>query len=86
MLSLQMPLISLDEWDSIARNNAIIFEENGGVYYNNNEKVKALKIQVAKLKTFVMSKNMDYFKKEFEVMHFRISLTIWFGTSSKFWF
>ncbi|XP_052249756.1 receptor-type tyrosine-protein phosphatase kappa-like [Dreissena polymorpha] len=58
--------LEVDEWDSIARNNAIIFEENGGVYYNNNEKVKALKIQVVELKKFVMSKNMDYFKKEFE--------------------
>ncbi|XP_052250966.1 multiple epidermal growth factor-like domains protein 10 isoform X2 [Dreissena polymorpha] len=58
--------LEIDAWDSIARNNAIKFEENGGVYYNNNEKVKALKIQVAELKTFVMSKNMDCFKKEFE--------------------
>ncbi|KAH3794273.1 hypothetical protein DPMN_147804 [Dreissena polymorpha] len=61
-----MLILSLDEWDSIARSNAIIFEENGGVYYNNIEKVKALKIQVEELKRFVITKNMDYFKKEFE--------------------
>ncbi|KAH3713060.1 hypothetical protein DPMN_072825 [Dreissena polymorpha] len=58
--------LEIDEWDSIARNNAVIFEENGGVYYNNSEKVKTLKISVAELYKFVMSKNMDYFKKEFE--------------------
>ncbi|XP_052223932.1 uncharacterized protein LOC127839582 [Dreissena polymorpha] len=58
--------LEIDEWDSIARSNAIIFEENGGVYYNNIEKVKALKIQVEELKRFVITKNMDYFKKEFE--------------------
>ncbi|XP_052252654.1 receptor-type tyrosine-protein phosphatase kappa-like [Dreissena polymorpha] len=58
--------LEIDEWDSIARNNAVIFEENGGVYYNNSEKIKTLKISVAELNTFVMSKNVDFFKKEFE--------------------
>ncbi|XP_052251894.1 receptor-type tyrosine-protein phosphatase T-like [Dreissena polymorpha] len=58
--------LEIDEWDSIARQNAIRFEENGGVYYNNDDKVENLKIPVAKLQEFVMSKNMEYFKTEFE--------------------
>ena len=57
-----------DEWDSIARLNAVRFEENGGVYYNNHDKVRNLKIAVTELKKFVLSRNNSYSKAEFEVL------------------
>ncbi|KAH3709448.1 hypothetical protein DPMN_068911 [Dreissena polymorpha] len=58
----------LDEWDTIARENAMRFEENGGVYYNTYEKVKHMKISVKELKKIVLSKTMDYYDAEFQVI------------------
>ncbi|KAH3741128.1 hypothetical protein DPMN_047847 [Dreissena polymorpha] len=58
--------LEIDEWDSIARFNAVRFEENGGVYYNNHDKVRNLKIAVTVLKKFVLSRNNSYYKAEFE--------------------
>ncbi|KAH3711588.1 hypothetical protein DPMN_071259 [Dreissena polymorpha] len=56
----------IDEWDKIARKNAIRFEENGGVYYNNDDKIKNLKIQNTELIKLVSSKTMDYYEAEFK--------------------
>ncbi|KAH3712247.1 hypothetical protein DPMN_071934 [Dreissena polymorpha] len=58
--------LEIDQLDNIARQNAIRFEEDGGVYYNNDREVKKFKIPVDELKKFVISKNVNYFKTEFE--------------------
>ncbi|XP_052249639.1 receptor-type tyrosine-protein phosphatase alpha-like [Dreissena polymorpha] len=58
--------LEIDEWDKIARQNAIKFEENGGVYYNNDDKMKNLKKTITELIKLVSSNTMDYYEAEFK--------------------
>ncbi|XP_052762444.1 receptor-type tyrosine-protein phosphatase mu-like isoform X2 [Mya arenaria] len=55
-----------DDEDAIAREIAIRFEENGGVYYNNANKVNKTKVKVEELPAYVTAKTKNSYEEEFE--------------------
>ncbi|XP_052765780.1 uncharacterized protein LOC128207025 isoform X2 [Mya arenaria] len=58
--------LEIDENDTIARDIAIQFEEKGGIYYNNSEKVSKDKIRIATLTKYVEEKQENEYVEEFE--------------------
>ncbi|XP_052762445.1 multiple epidermal growth factor-like domains protein 10 [Mya arenaria] len=58
--------LEIDDEDAIARENAIRFEEDGGVYYNNANEVNKTKVQVEELPAYVTTKTKNSHEEEFE--------------------
>ncbi|XP_052762428.1 receptor-type tyrosine-protein phosphatase mu-like isoform X2 [Mya arenaria] len=73
--------LEMDDEDAIARENAIRFEENGGVYYNNANEVNKIKVKVEELPAYVTAKTKCSYVDEFE--RFPYGLTKPFEDSQK---
>ena len=59
-----------DGEDEVARAIAIRFEEKGGVYYNNDEKINNEKVAVAGIAQYVAERTMSQYEEEFQVVRF----------------
>ncbi|XP_052765393.1 receptor-type tyrosine-protein phosphatase mu-like isoform X2 [Mya arenaria] len=59
-------ILEIDEDDQIARAIAAKFEEKGGLYYNNADKINKQKIAVDNLTTYVIEKTDIDMEEEFE--------------------
>jgi len=59
--------IFIDDDDLEARAMAIRFEEKGGVYYNNADKINNKKVAVADIAQYVAERTMSQYEEEFEV-------------------
>ncbi|WAR17001.1 LAR-like protein [Mya arenaria] len=70
-----------DEDDQIARARAITFEEKGGIYYNNADKINNQKIAVNNLTKYVIEKTVIDIEEEFE--KFPYGLTKSYAVSQK---
>ena len=67
----------IDDDDEIARAMAIRFEEKGGVYYNNDDKINNEKVAVGDIAQYVAQKTLSQYEEEFEVICFKyISTTL----------
>ncbi|XP_052765028.1 receptor-type tyrosine-protein phosphatase kappa-like [Mya arenaria] len=55
-----------DEDDAYAREAAVIFEENGGFYYNNAVEISKIKLQVTDLPKYVHSLYLNDLEEEFQ--------------------
>ncbi|WAR30166.1 PTPRS-like protein, partial [Mya arenaria] len=58
--------LEIDEDDASAREFAVIFEENGGVYYNNAEKFRTIKLPVTGLPQYVLNIRLKDLEEEFQ--------------------
>ncbi|XP_052762057.1 tyrosine-protein phosphatase non-receptor type 20-like [Mya arenaria] len=58
--------LEIDEDDQIARAAAIEFEEKGGIYYNNADKINKQKVAVNSLMKYVIEKTDIVVEEEFE--------------------
>ncbi|XP_052764461.1 receptor-type tyrosine-protein phosphatase alpha-like isoform X2 [Mya arenaria] len=58
--------LEIDEDDQIARATAITFEEKGGIYYNNADKINKQKVAVNNLTKYVIEKTDIDIEEEFE--------------------
>ncbi|XP_052761952.1 uncharacterized protein LOC128204586 [Mya arenaria] len=58
--------LEIDEDDAFARENAVKFEESGGVYYNNAVEVSKFKLRSADLPAYVHSISLKDLEKEFQ--------------------
>ncbi|WAR16747.1 PTPRF-like protein [Mya arenaria] len=58
--------LETDEDDASAREIAVKFEENGGVYYNNANEVSKFKIHVADLQEYVQNLSSTHTEEEFQ--------------------
>ncbi|XP_052763406.1 uncharacterized protein LOC128205641 isoform X2 [Mya arenaria] len=58
--------LEIDEDDASAREIAVKFEENGGVYYNNANEVGKFKIHVADLQEYVQNLSSKHTEEEFQ--------------------
>jgi len=56
-----------DDEDEVARAMAIRFEEKGGVYYNNDDKINNEKVVVADIAQYVAGRTLFQYEDEFEV-------------------
>ena len=56
----------------MARAIAIRFEEKGGVYYNNEEKINNEKVAVADIAQYVAERTMSQYEEEFQVVSFSL--------------
>jgi len=66
-----------DDDDEVARAMAIRFEEKGGVYYNNDDKINHEKVAVADMAQYVAERTLSQYEEEFEVICFKyISTTL----------
>ncbi|WAR17062.1 PTPRT-like protein, partial [Mya arenaria] len=74
-------VLEIDEDDQIARATAIIFEEKGGIYYNNADKINNQKVAVNNLTKFVIEKTDIDIEEEFE--KFPYGLTKSYAVSQK---
>ena len=65
-----------DEDDKVARAMAIRFEEKGGVYYNNDDKINNEKVAVADIAQYVAERTLSQYENEFEVSitHFGMAM------------
>ena len=61
-----------DDEDEVARAIAIRFEEKGGVYYNNDDKINNEKVAVADITQYVAERTMSQYEEEFEVVNFSV--------------
>ena len=57
-----------DDDDEVARAMAIRFEEKGGVYYNNDDKINNEKVAVANIAQYVAERTLSQYEEEFEVI------------------
>jgi len=57
-----------DDDDEVARAMAIRFEEKGGVYYNNDDKINNEKVAVANIAQYVVERTLCQYEEEFEVI------------------
>jgi len=66
-----------DDDDEDARAMAIRFEEKGGVYYNNDDKINHEKVAVADIAQYVAERTLSQYEEEFEVTFntFQLSYT-----------
>ncbi|XP_052761503.1 uncharacterized protein LOC128204171 [Mya arenaria] len=67
--------LEIDVNDTIARNIAIQFEEKGGIYYNNTEKISKDKIRIATLTKYVEEKQENEYAEEFEKFPYGLGKT-----------
>ncbi|XP_052763723.1 receptor-type tyrosine-protein phosphatase S-like [Mya arenaria] len=58
--------LEIDEDDASAREIAVKFEENGGVYYNNANEVSKIKIHAANLQEYVQNLSSKHTEEEFQ--------------------
>jgi len=56
----------------VARAIAIRFEEKGGIYYNNEEKINNEKVAVADIAQYVAGRAISHYEEEFEVVQFLV--------------
>ncbi|XP_052762555.1 receptor-type tyrosine-protein phosphatase F-like isoform X2 [Mya arenaria] len=59
-------ILEIDEDDQIARAIATKFEEKGGLYYNNADKINKQKVAIGNLTTYVVEKTDIDMEEEFE--------------------
>jgi len=59
-----------DDEDEVARAIAIRFEEKGGIYYNNDEKINNEKVPVADIAQYVAERTISQYEEEFQVVIF----------------
>ncbi|WAR28039.1 PTPRT-like protein [Mya arenaria] len=74
-------VLEIDEDDQIARARAITFEEKGGIYYNNADKINNQKVAVNNLTKYVIEKTDIIIEEEFE--KFPYGLTKPYAVSQK---
>ena len=48
---------------------AIRFEEKGGVYYNNDDKINNKKVAVSDIAHYVAGRTLSQYEQEFEVIY-----------------
>ncbi|XP_052762310.1 receptor-type tyrosine-protein phosphatase epsilon-like [Mya arenaria] len=65
--------ITTDDEDAIAREIAIRFEEDGGVYYNNANEVNKTKVNVEALHAYVNEKTKRSFEEEFKKLPYGLT-------------
>ncbi|WAR16688.1 TENX-like protein, partial [Mya arenaria] len=58
--------LEIDEDDASAKETAVIFEENGGFYYNNAEEISKIKLHVTDLPEYVHNLCFKDLEKEFQ--------------------
>ena len=61
----------------MARAIAIRFEEKGGIYYNNEEKINNEKVAVADITQYVAERTMSQYEEEFEVVKFSVLIKMY---------
>jgi len=59
--------VFIDDDDEVARAMAIRFEEKGGVYYNNDDKINNEKVAVTDIAQYVAERTLSQYEEEFEV-------------------
>ncbi|WAR17987.1 PTPRF-like protein [Mya arenaria] len=65
--------LEIDDEDAIAREIAIRFEEDGGVYYNNANEVNKTKVNVEALHAYVNEKTKRSFEEEFKKLPYGLT-------------
>ncbi|WAR16635.1 PTPRM-like protein [Mya arenaria] len=76
-------ILEIDEDDQIARAIATKFEEKGGLYYNNADKINKQKVAIGNLTTYVVEKTDIDMEEEFEGYNKRHAYIAALGPMSK---